>query len=170
MKFNDITLNGKVYKLVHVDHPNNDNGCEGCSFDYDYEGCKKANEIQSCDGPCVIYIERERENITSNEKKPHMHADAIKAWADGAEIQYWDDISGKWEDARHFVWDEETNYRIKPNEPKQPVVRWLWAVKTDSDWIMRRVFNSEEEIALDQSLYATAKFVKLEWTRTEFPE
>lgn len=47
---------------------------------------------------------------------PHVHADLIKAWADGAEIQFFSD--GKW-----FVstgaspsWNENMQYRITPEE------------------------------------------------------
>lgn len=50
-----------------------------------------------------------------NMGKPHVHADLIKAWADGAEIQFFAD--GKW-----FVsngspsWSENAQYRITPEE------------------------------------------------------
>jgi len=51
--------------------------------------------------------------------KPHKHAELIKAWADGAEIQY-----------RYYMneenpdWNLDREYRIKP-EPKPDVVRYL---------------------------------------------
>ncbi len=53
---------------------------------------------------------------------PHKHADLIKAWADGAIIQYWRNPYG-WEDcAKNYpAWDEGAEYRIKP-EPKPDVV------------------------------------------------
>jgi hypothetical protein len=46
--------------------------------------------------------------------KPHKHAELIKAWADGAEIE-WQDKWGEWQP--FFLthsWYEEKNYRIKP--------------------------------------------------------
>lgn len=49
---------------------------------------------------------------------PHKHAEVIKAWADGAEIEYED---CGWHDCTESpVWDEETEYRIKPAAPKWP--------------------------------------------------
>lgn len=50
--------------------------------------------------------------------KPHKHAELIKAWADGAEIQYYE--IDKWVDCVP-EWDEDYEYRIKP-EPKPDVV------------------------------------------------
>lgn len=50
--------------------------------------------------------------------KPHKHAELIKAWADGAVIQYKTD-EGDWKDTHHCnpVWNIVTEYRIKPEEP-----------------------------------------------------
>jgi hypothetical protein len=52
--------------------------------------------------------------------KPHKHAALIKAWADGAEIQYLNTYAT----APHWVdvvenkpeWDDSTEYRIKPEK------------------------------------------------------
>ena len=51
--------------------------------------------------------------------KPHKHAELIKAWADGAEIQISVSKCELWEDALpdFLVWNDEYQYRIKP-EPK----------------------------------------------------
>jgi hypothetical protein len=50
-------------------------------------------------------------------KTPHKHAELIKAWADGAEIQYRADSN--WYDcaSNSPMWDERQEYRIKL-EPK----------------------------------------------------
>lgn len=49
--------------------------------------------------------------------KPHVHADLIKAWADGAEIQY-RNRRGEWEDVGPVVsWLNNSDYRIKPTLP-----------------------------------------------------
>ena len=55
--------------------------------------------------------------------KPHKHAELIKAWADGAEIQA-KDMRDNWHDVLKPNWDEECEYRIKP-EPKPDVVSYL---------------------------------------------
>ena len=44
--------------------------------------------------------------------KPHKHAEIIKAWADGAEIQYNDGYG--WRDIKDPLWTSE-EYRIKPD-------------------------------------------------------
>jgi hypothetical protein len=52
----------------------------------------------------------------------HKHADLIKAWADGAEIE-WRGINGDWCSISGTpAWSIETTYRIKPT-PKPDVVR-----------------------------------------------
>ena len=45
------------------------------------------------------------------------HAELIKKWADGAEIQYKSKADGEWCDHSDTEWDEDYEYRIKP-EPK----------------------------------------------------
>ena len=57
-------------------------------------------------------------------KTPHKHADLIKAWADGAEIEM-RLSNGKWGEAKPS-WDEGIEYRVKP-EPNPDVVRLLMA-------------------------------------------
>ena len=50
------------------------------------------------------------------EKKPHKHAELIKAWADGAEIECLDKYVNRWYNARYPRWKENMEYRIKPEE------------------------------------------------------
>jgi hypothetical protein len=68
-------------------------------------------------------------------KTPHKHAELIKAWADGAEIEYWRDPYG-WESCacNSPSWGVEAQYRIKP-EPKPDVVvdRMLCVTVVDDD-------------------------------------
>ena len=45
--------------------------------------------------------------------KPHKHAELIKAWADGIQIQYRNVISDKWFDVESPDWSEHNQYRIK---------------------------------------------------------
>ena len=42
----------------------------------------------------------------------HPHADLIHAWAEGAELEYFD-FTG-WKLATNLQWDPNTQYRIKP--------------------------------------------------------
>lgn len=55
--------------------------------------------------------------------KPHIHAEAIKAWADGAVIQFQNSPDGNWFDVEgEPTWHKSLGYRIKP-EPKYPETR-----------------------------------------------
>ena len=69
-------------------------------------------------------------------KTPHKHAELIKAWADGAEIE----VKGSTEDSWFFVdpdWDTDIEYRIKP-EPKPDVVLYAttWFSATDDSHVL----------------------------------
>jgi hypothetical protein len=59
--------------------------------------------------------------------KPHKHAELIKAWADGAEIQVRISSSSEWQDSENPYWTKHYEYRIKP-EPKPDIVvsRWVY--------------------------------------------
>lgn len=44
--------------------------------------------------------------------KPHVHAEVIKAWADGAEIEV--RVRGNWEGVTNPCWADYNEYRVKP--------------------------------------------------------
>lgn len=94
----------------------------------------------------------------------HKHAELIKAWADGAQIEVKHPLNSSWFDANPPSWDLDYEYRIKPEE-KKPVVRYLWAFKTMSGWQSTSSFYTDSELA-----NTNQDRVKLEYTRTEFPE
>ena len=96
----------------------------------------------------------------------HKHAELIKAWADGAQIQvFYNDIM-TWGGVDNPDWHESLSYRIKPEE-KQPVVRWLWAKEhIGGEWMISPVFRSKEEA----SKTFDGQVICLEYTRQEFPE
>ena len=60
--------------------------------------------------------------------KPHKHAELIKAWADGAEIEYryknYDGWTGWHQREGEFIWHitDDWEYRIKP-EPKPESIK-----------------------------------------------
>lgn len=97
----------------------------------------------------------------------HKHAELIKAWADGAEIQS-RNIGEYWADNQRPIWAEDTEYRIKP---KPPVVRWKWAYWCDSNdsWIELQWFMDDEECK-EHSKLSNRNYIKLEYTQTEFSE
>ena len=87
-------------------------------------------------------------------KTPHKHADLIKAWADGAEIEYWAPVMREWLTNSTPKWYEDTLYRIKP-KPKADVVDYVrvgslhrilvcpleWAHETNSN--LKLTFDGE---------------------------
>ena len=58
-------------------------------------------------------------------RKPHKHAEVIKAWADGAEIEVYDLIQENWVYSDGPTWREDHEYRIKP-EPKPDVIEYAF--------------------------------------------
>jgi hypothetical protein len=100
----------------------------------------------------------------------HKHAELIHAWADGAEIQIYSKELDNWINLDKPTWDFDGEYRIKPEE-KKPVVRWLWAtkhMKSPEAWRQSSLFMTAEELAEEYPDVVSS--VRLEWSRTEFPE
>jgi hypothetical protein len=95
----------------------------------------------------------------------HKHADLIHAWADGKQIQHRLPSYDVWVDVNNPAWSDPWEYRIKPEE-KKPVVRWLWAYKNQVGVWQVSSFATEEE----KKDFYFEPWVKLEWSRTEFPE
>lgn len=61
-----------------------------------------------------------------NKPTPHKHAEVIKAWADGAEIEYRSNPGSNWVPTLSPSWFGCYEYRVKP-EPKPDVVRYSYA-------------------------------------------
>lgn len=53
----------------------------------------------------------------------HKHADVIIAWANGEEVQVWNELCSEWGDvaAESPAWREDWEYRIKPPAKKYRV-------------------------------------------------
>ena len=95
--------------------------------------------------------------------KPHKHAELIKAWADGAEIEVKHTANQLWWDAKPPLWDLDYKYRIKPVEKKK-VIRYLWAYGTETYRYQGSTFLSDAEARMQG-------FTKrLDWSATEFEE
>lgn len=46
--------------------------------------------------------------------KPHKHAELIKQWADGAEIEFLDPLDNEWNLTIKPQWAEDVQYRVAP--------------------------------------------------------
>lgn len=79
--------------------------------------------LKGCPLPNFTWGEDRFELVTEKPKTtPHVHAEIIKAWADGAEIQFHTGGKfGTWDDTTNPIWNPQFKYRIKP-EPKPDVV------------------------------------------------
>ena len=85
--------------------------------------------------------------------KPHKHAELIKAWADGAEIQLFDRGLKIWTDTvdNQPAFKEDIEYRIKPTPIKIDYTR-LYKVGVDGEvfqsscwegWDLKLTFDGE---------------------------
>jgi len=98
----------------------------------------------------------------------HKHEELIKAWATGTVIQEKSKIiNGTWWDRDYPRWsDNNSEFRIKPDPP---IIRWLWAYKTTTGfWVIHKTFFTDEEVV--ERFYGDCyEYIKLEYTRSEFP-
>jgi hypothetical protein len=98
--WHETLSNEKIYEVEDVDRP--------------------LKLIKLCNIPLFMRSNRfklykEKEEIMSNKKVPHVHAEAIKAWADGAEIEFLLISTSKWATTIYPSWSEEYKYRVKPD-------------------------------------------------------
>ena len=69
--------------------------------------------------------------------KPHKHAELIKAWADGAEIEC-KNSDGTWFISEYPTWSDDCEYRIKPEPKPEPVKVTMYIYNnahTGATWI-----------------------------------
>lgn len=52
--------------------------------------------------------------MCNNKRTPHKHAELIKAWADGAEIEVRSKYGNGWMKSGNPSWEPDYEYRIKP--------------------------------------------------------
>lgn len=59
--------------------------------------------------------------MTQSTQTPHVHAECIKAWADGAPIQVRESGAAEWHPLTRTAprWGSRFEYRIKPREPRE---------------------------------------------------
>lgn len=89
----------------------------------------------------------------------HKHADAIHAWADGAEIQV-KNLNGEWMNTPDPCWTDSVEYRIKPKIVKREGWVNIYRAHGGGDSrIAYGVYSTEEEVKMfaGDSVVATAK-------------
>ena len=98
----------------------------------------------------------------------HKHAEIIKAWADGATIEYFNTLEQQWQRLDGSDFYPQLKYRVKPAEK---VVRWLWAFYSVSQarWVAIGAYMTEDA-AHDYFGLRARNYKKLDWSREEFDE
>lgn len=79
-------------------------------------------------------------------KQPHKHAALIKAWADGAEIEFFSKGGDGWVLSNSPQWYDDYEYRIKP---KPDAVHYLKAVIMDNGLVVKHFFSHDRDLAYD---------------------
>ena len=99
---------------------------------------------------------KEKEEIMSNTKKPHIHAEMIKAWADGATIEFLVKFTSKWKTTIYPCWEEENKYRIKPEPTKlEPTYPKTTLTKYD----IQKIWTSCELSTIDSLVHLSNKAI-----------
>jgi hypothetical protein len=95
-------------------------------------------------------------------KTPHKHAEVIKAWADGAEIQYKDSVYCLWHTIPDPLWVETVEYRVKPE-----TIKYRVALMRDIGGYYTNTYNSGIPEEIIYSSYT--HFVKwlTDWVEVE---
>ena len=79
-------------------------------------------------------------------KTPHKHAEVIKAWADGSEVQYKSKIDDFWYSTSAPYFEVDYEWRIKP-EPKPDKVVTAWVSSDGNTTVM--LFNRNVRFTFD---------------------
>jgi hypothetical protein len=68
--------------------------------------------------------------------EPRKHAELIKAWADGAEIQWKNKVDGYWEDC-HLTpyWKDDCEYRLKPTRKELCELTDEEIIELEQKWV-----------------------------------
>lgn len=127
--------------------------CFWCVNCFEQLGCKEFISIKlsqglpGCIGTGRPYIYIEDKEVT----KQHKHAELIKAWADGAIIQFKNPSTDEWEDVifNKPIWGYLEVYRVKPEEVKPAMLyQALYKCYVDSKYqVSSALFASDKEAA-----------------------
>jgi len=112
---NTAVVNNKEYTAVAVLSAY---CCDGCSFvDTDIGVCNIDNstfcgENVRDDARNIIWVKKDSTPQSVGVSKKRPHADLIKAWADGAEIEFFSTATFGWHHTDCPSWDEDIQFRI----------------------------------------------------------
>lgn len=91
-----------------------DNPIKAYSMDERYFNAWSGNESCGGDDYAIVEVIPAKPVHPQVQQKPRMHSELIKAWADGADIEWYDPITEKWIPTSCTPsWRKDFNYRIK---------------------------------------------------------
>jgi hypothetical protein len=73
--------------------------------------------LHTCKDPLGSHLNYTSQ-VLGHKPQPHKHAALIKAWADGADIEFYCESSLEWVGTRNPNWNPDNQYRIKPQPHK----------------------------------------------------
>lgn len=73
--------------------------------------------------------------------KPHKHAELIKAWANGAEIEWRSNAVFSWVTCHSPMWDDAGEFRIKPEKKWYRVAEFVYSDETNA----AAAYNEDQE-------------------------
>lgn len=85
----------------------------------------------NCNKPDTLHNVAESLKNKHGVREPHVHADVIRAWADGHQIEVF--LGGTWQLARSPWFSEDQQYRVKP-EPKPQTDLEKYGVEVGDVW------------------------------------
>ena len=102
----------------------------------------------------------------------HIHAELIKAWADGAEIEYKSECHGIWDNANPPRWSPDVEYRLKPKPKTIKYKRYLGKQFYDND--SKSVYfigvTRHDVLGIQGPEQVIVKWIDTEWQEVEIPE
>lgn len=85
---------------------------------YEIEDNKKVfYRIKNDDNSICVYSPKFFEDALKYPNPPKVHAELIKAWAEGADIEYLLRYPPEWRYCKKPGWEDHVEYRIKPTFP-----------------------------------------------------
>ena len=105
----------------------------------------------------------------------HVHAELIKLWADGAEIQHLVSYLNvdKWVDCVDFDWLPYVKYRLKPKSKTIKDKNYVKRVYTGCTYFHRVETHNYDNVFSDKDVAGHPTFVDwidTEWQEIEVPE
>ena len=100
----------------------------------------------------------------------HKHADVIIAWAEGKDVQVWDEDAKCWWNARTPSFYEDRKYRIKPPAKKYRVGLFIHpATGLQLRGALAYVANDQEQATKYESLPSFIRWLT-DWIEYEYEE